>query len=659
MKANLSDKLTTNLKVSFARRENNNTGGGGNTSGPLAGALAWAPTTPARDANGALTVRDPISSIKANPIELALNDDIDESNTLNANGGFSYEIIEGLTADLSFGVSYVNRQSKNFTASRLNDNPSALRGSNEEISLQNTNSLNYNKVFGDIHNLTITGVVEHQLRQSDRFSTSAVGLQFPEFRFDNITLASAVTSQAYREKQTIRSYIGRVNYTLLDRYLLTASVRVDGSSKFRGDNRYGTFPSMALGWRLSEERFMQDLDFLTDLKLRGSYGVTGSQALSVFGTATTYYSDEQRAGTSFENGQFTPGIIIGNPGNPTLKWETTEQFNVGFDLLVLNGRLGLTADYFKKNTTDLLLSEPLPQYSGGGSIFRNLGEVENSGFEFGLTSTIIDNGALRWYSSLNFSVLANEVVSIGDRERIFASGDAGAGLTNLPEMVILPGNSLASYWGLNYLGVWQTSEATAAAVYNNVPGDSKYEDLNNDGVIGGDDYQIIGSAIPTRLLGWNNTVSYRSFTFNLFWQAMLGYDKWNFTYAQAVMASADAREITHADILNRWVADTNEGSDIPAFSESDVAEIQSSRFVEPGDFLRLKNISLTYNLPNSLFKGINGSVSISGMNILTLTDYNGIDPESYSNVGEGEARGADAGSYPNAKTWTLGVNLTF
>nr|WKN37767.1 SusC/RagA family TonB-linked outer membrane protein [Tunicatimonas sp. TK19036] len=659
LKANLSEKLSANLKMNFVRRENNNTEGNGNTSGSIAGALAWAPTTPARDANGVPTVRDPISSIKGNPIEMALNDNINESNTLNANGGFNYEIVDGLTADVSFGISYINTQLKTFTASRINDNPSAYRGSEERIFLQNTNTLNYNHVFNDIHNLTVTGVVEHQLLRTDIFGTTAVGLQFPELRFDNITLAGSVTSQATKEKQTIRSYIGRINYTLMDRYLITASVRADGSSKFRGANKYGTFPSMALGWRISEENFMQDLDFLTDLKLRGSYGITGSQALPVFGTVTTFYTNDERAGTSFENGQLTSGIIIGNPGNSNLKWETTEQLNVGLDLQVFNGRLGLTADYFQKNTKDLLVSEPLPQYSGGGSIFRNLGEVENNGFEFGLTSTVVDRGAFNWYSSFNVSFLNNEVVSIGDREQIFSDGDAGAGLTNLPEMVIMPGHSLASYWGLNYLGVWSTAEAAEAAEYGNVPGDSKYEDVNGDGAIGGDDYQIIGSAIPTRLLGWNNTFSYKNFTLNVFLQSMMGYDKWNFTYAQAVLAAADAREITHVDIQDRWVANTNEDSDIPAFSESDVAEIQSSRFVESGNFLRLKNVSLTYNLPNELLGGINGSVMVGATNLFTLTDYRGIDPESYSNVGTGEARGADAGSYPNAKTWTLGINLTF
>ena len=658
VKASLSEKLSANLKMNFARRENNNTSGDGNTSGPLAGALAWAPTTPARDENGVLTVRDPTSSIKPNPIELAENDNIQETNTFNANGGFNYEIIDGLTLDIGFGVSYINQQSKTFAANTMSPNPSASRGSNESIFLQNTNMLNYTKTFNEIHSLTITGVVEHQLLQSDQFTTTASGLKFPELRYENVTLANSVNSQAYKEKQTIRSYIGRINYSLMDKYLLTASVRTDGSSKFRGSNQYSTFPSVGLGWRISEEEFLRG-GFFDDLKLRASWGQTGSQAIPVFGTVTTFYSDDPRAGTSFENGKLTSGIIIGNPGNANLKWETTEQYNVGVDMQIFNGRLGLTADYFKKNTTDLLLNEPLPQYSGGGSIFRNLGEVENSGFEFGLTGTVIDNGNFNWYSNFNASFLKNEVVSIGDREQIFQDGDAGAGLTNLPEMVIIPGESLSSYWGLNYLGVWQTNEADEAATYNNVPGDSKYEDLNNDGTIGGDDYQIIGSGIPTTLLGWNNTFNYQNFTLNIFFQSMMGYEKWNFSYATAIMANADAREVTHVDIKDRWIAGSNEDSSIPAFSQSDVSEIQSSRFIESGDFIRLKNISLTYNLPKDLIKGINASFMVGANNLWTITNYGGIDPESYSNVGPEDARGADAGAYPNAKTWTFGVNVTF
>jgi hypothetical protein len=255
--------------------------------------------------------------------------------------------------------------------------------------------------------------------------------------------------------------------------------------------------------------------------------------------------------------------------------------------------------------------------------------------------------------------LTNEVTNIGDREVIYKDGDVGAGLTNLPEMAIIPGNSLSSYWGLNYLGTWKTSDESEASVYGNVPGDSRYEDINDDGVIGGDDYKIIGQGIPKNIFGWNNTFDWKNFRLNIFFQAMTGYQKWNFAYATAILANADAREVTHKDIQDRWVAGTNDDSDIPAFSQSDVGEIQSSRFLENGDYFRLKNLSLSYNWPVSGARGINLNFMIAASNLWTLTNYKGIDPESYSTRGEQDARGADGGSYPNAKTWTFGVNCTF
>jgi hypothetical protein len=197
-----------------------------------------------------------------------------------------------------------------------------------------------------------------------------------------------------------------------------------------------------------------------------------------------------------------------------------------------------------------------------------------------------------------------------------------------------------------------------------VPGDSHFKDLNDDGVINFDDYDIIGSSIPTTLMGWNNTFNFKNFTLNIFFQSMTGFDKWNFTYGAAILGSADARQITHSDILNRW-SPQNEGSNIPHFSSTDYPVIQSSRFLEDGSYLRLKNLSLAYNLPANLIKGVNGSITIGATNLWTLTNYSGTDPEAYSTQGNNggapgdAAQGGDAGAYPNSKTWTFGLNLIF
>jgi len=657
--AKINTKLSANLKVNFARLENNNTNGNGNTSAPLAGAVNWAPTTPVRDASGKLTPRDPTSSIKDNPVELALNDHIIEANSFTANGGFNYDIIKGLNFNIGYGISYGNSQIKDFNANLLSNNPDANRGSIESIFLQNTNTLNYSRLINDIHQITLTGVFEQQLLQTDKFNARAGGLTYPAFGYDNITLAASLSGSAFKEKQSIRSFIGRVNYSLKDRYLLTASIRSDGSSKFRGDNKYSNFPSIGLGWRISEESFMDNVTFLDNLKLRGSWGKTGSQAIPVYGTVTTFYTGSYEAAMSFLNGTTTPGIIVGNPGNDNLKWETTEQFNLGLDIGIIKSMFTLEVDYFSKKTTDLLLNEPLPGYSGGGSIYRNLGQVNNSGFEFSLTARVINTKNLNWNSNLNASFLTNEVKSLGAREQIFIDPDYGAGLTSVPEMILRPGYGLANFWGVNYLGVWHTGEETEAARYGQVPGDSHFEDINNDGVINFDDYMIIGSAIPATLLGWNNNITYKNFTLNIFFQAMTGFDKWNFTYGAAILGSADARQITHSDILNRW-SPTNENSNIPHFSSTDYPVIQSSRFLENGSFLRLKNLSLAYNLPRNLINGLNGSVMIGATNLWTLTKYSGTDPEAYSTQGNGDAaQGGDAGAYPNSRTWTFGINLVF
>ncbi|MCF6359398.1 MAG: TonB-dependent receptor, partial [Cyclobacteriaceae bacterium] len=632
--AKLSDKLTADIRLNFIRRETNNVGGAGTISGALAGPLSWSPTTPVRDANGNLTLFDPISSIKENPVELALNDYIQQRSTFLTYASLNYKIIDGLTFDVAVGFNYSNNQGKTFTQNLQNAIPAASRISQESIFLQNTNNLTYTKAIVS-HKFTITGVLEHQQRTVDSFGANAQNLTFPELKYDNLTLAESSVAFAERRKESIRSYIGRVSYEFNDRYLIAASIRNDGSSKFRGDNQSSTFPSVALGWRLSEEDFLSG-GFFEDLKLRGSWGQTGSQGIGVFGTVTTFATDIGEAGTSFTTGTTLPGIVIGNPGNSNLRWETTTQVNAGFDMQILKGRLALTMDYFVKNTTDLLLEEPLPKYVGGGNLSNNVGEVQNKGIEISIGSTIIDKENFRWSSNFNVSFLTNSVTDLGDREEIFFNSNVGAGLTGTNESIIRPGLPISSYWGVNYLGTWKTAEAVEAAVYGNVPGDSKYEDLNNDGVIDGEDFTVIGSGMPETILGWNNTLEYKNFSFNLFFMAMGGFDKWNLGYAQAILPNPDSFEATSVDILDRWVAGSNEGSNIPAFSPTSVDFFQSSRWVESGDFLRLKNVSLSYRLPKDLIKGIDAQFSIAGTNLWTLTNYKGIDPEAFSNNGEGD-----------------------
>jgi TonB-linked SusC/RagA family outer membrane protein len=643
LRARIKNNLGTILRLSFTRRLNQGFNGSNRImTSPMVDVLMWAPTTPVYDENGMFIAPDPLSQSPVNPVERAMSDNIVESNTVFANGSLDWKIVPGLILDIGLGLSYRNKQGKLATDFRAVE-PVSVRASDEFIFLQNTNNLTFSKVFNNIHALTITGVLEHQMQQSDAFHVQANRVLYPGLKYYNITLAESSSQEASKAKQTIRSFIGRINYTLNDKYLFAVTVRSDGSSKFRGANRYGTFPSVALGWRISREHFLNN-GFFHDLKVRFSWGETGNQAIPPYGTLATFLTSDFDASTSFNNGTLNHGIIIGDPGNPSLSWETTTQWNVGLDAEVFKGKLGLVLDYFNKITTDLLLDETLPSYTGGGIIYRNLGEVANKGIEVALSSSISSSWDLHWRSSLNFTFAENEVKNLGDRSLIYQGSYSE---------IIKPGHSLSNYYAYRYLGTWKEGEAELAKIYNNVIGDARYEDYNQDSVLTTEDYQILGSSIPTTLFGWNNTLQWRNFSLNLFFQGMAGYKKGAGAYSAAM---SDA--VTHRDLLDRWDAVENPTSDIPHFSQSSRSEF-SSRFLYRGDFIRLKNLSFSYLLDRNVLKWFDATLSISGLNLWTLTNYKGLDPEASTDFEDKLPVGADWGAYPNAKTWVFGIKLNF
>lgn len=657
----LSEKLSVRLNVSGSRLENHNTGLQSGTGNPMVQALAWSPTTPAYDSNGNYTSSDPVGSVATNPAALLYDRANDnQRNILNMIGGVNYKLpVNGLALDLQYAVNYVNGESQSFNgmaASR--NNPNANRFSSEQVTLQSTNALSYNTTLNEVHNVNAVAVFETQQFRDNNFSATGNTLKFPSLGYYNLPLAGSYSVGSGFTKWSLLSYLGRVNYSYKDKYLFSASVRRDGSSKFAEDNRYSVFPSLALGYNLSEEDFVKNLNLFSLLKIRGSWGKTGSQAINPYATLSAYNTD---AGVAFSNNGITSGIQLGNPGNPNLRWETTEQTDVGVEMGFFGGRLTLEADYFVKNTTDLLLNQALPAYVGGGVQTKNVGEIQNKGFEVTLGAIVLESGDLNWTSNFNLSTVKNEVVSLGGiAPRIAQGTNVGAGMSTTSEFMLVPGYSLGSYWGIGYLGTWKPDEAEQAIRYNAVPGDSRYEDINDDGKITTDDFQIIGKGIPTTTAGWNNTLTYRAFTLNVFFQGVFGIDKLNYTKAAAMSGSGDARQYILSEIRDRYIPGTNETSDIPAFSSSNVVYTQSSRFIESGDYVRLKNISLAYAIPATLFNRGNIRVFASATNLLTITDYTGIDPES-SNIGSSTdaAQGIDYGAYPNSKTYTAGLNVTF
>lgn len=650
----INDKLILRLNLSGSKTQNHNTNGGG----ALVQAVAWAPTTPAYGPDGQPTPIDPISSVKRNPVDFLYDQANDANNaTFNAIGGLNYKLpIKGLAFDVQYAINYQNAQNLNFTGQRLsNNNPTASRFSADLVTLQNTNNLTYNMNVGN-HSITAVGVLETQQFTNRNFTANATGLRFPQLGFDNIGGNSAASVASSYQKWTLFSLLGRVNYAFKDKYLVTAAVRRDGSSKFGPDNRYSVFPSVALGWRLSEENFIKDLNVFSNLKLRGSWGMTGSQAINPYATLSPYNT----IFVAFNNTAAVAGVNQGNQGNRNLKWETTRQTDVGVEMDFLNGRIHIEADYFYKNTTDLLLNAALPSYAGGGTQTRNIGEIENKGFEFTLGGSPIRSTDFQWETNLNLSTLKNKVISLGGLARLGTGTGVGAGMSTTNEFMLMPGEPLGSYWGLNYLGTFKPNEADLAAKFGRVPGDPHYEDLNGDNSITTDDFHIIGRAFPKLTGGWNNTFTYKGLTLNVFFNAVFGVDKLNYTRAAALSGAGDARQFILTEIRD-YYRTGNETSDIPAFTRTYQPFTQSSRFIEDGSFIRLKNVSLSYNLPTALLSN-KGTIRVffSATNLLTFTKYKGPDPES-SNVGSNldTAIGIDYGSYPNSKNYTVGLNLGF
>ncbi|QEC78895.1 SusC/RagA family TonB-linked outer membrane protein [Mucilaginibacter ginsenosidivorax] len=654
----VSDKLTVRFYITGDRRENLNTNISGKNS-PEEQAIAWAPTTPARDASGNFTATDPVGSIFQNPLALAYDQTNKDLNThANIIAGANYHFTKDLSLDELGGIDYLNYQNQNYVGQSINAGvATAGRQSIESTNLQTTTALNYNHDFKGRHHLDATGVFEVQRNTANGFSAAASGLTFPNLTFYNLSLASNFSTNANYAQSTIVSLIGRVNYSYADKYLLTAAIRRDGSSKFQGNNQESIFPSVAVGWKISSEDFIKNLNLFNELKLRASWGKTGSQAISPYATLATYLSDNYNAGSSFTSSSITPGIVLGNAANPSLKWETTKQKDIGIDAGILEGRINISADYYIKNTSNLLLALPLPAYAGGGTIISNVGSVRNTGVDLSLNATAIRTTKFSWTTTFNVSFLKNRVENIGDQPQIFPVGNVGSGLSPQPEFVVKPGYSLGSYWGVTYLGTWKPDQVAEAAKFGAKPGDSRY--LTASGSTS-PVYGIIGNGLPKQSLGWNNTFTYKNLSMNVFVESLLGFDKLDYTYAASITANSDAREATNPDILKRYKPGVNESSNIPAFSTTNSNLFVSSRFMEKGDFVRVKNVNLSYTFPKKTIKNVYLKVFVGAINLFTITKYKGIDPEAANSTsGSDVSQGIDYGTYPNSKIFNAGLNLKF
>jgi TonB-linked SusC/RagA family outer membrane protein len=655
--AKINDKLNVSLNISVSKTERNNTDDmAASKSSQIWQSLIWSPTEPIFNEDGTYNKTDQYSSIGLNPFMVATERQNDAFATaLLANSKIDYKITDKLTYSAILGAEEIKTERANFTNQFVSPTTGSTREFRDNFFWQFTNFLTYKNTFNDIHRISVMAGFEQSQNTPKGFIADGSNLATEAVGYDNLALNASASIGSYWGRSSLRSYLGRATYSLRDKYLLTATFRMDGSSKFQDANKYSSFPSLGLGWRISEESFMQSVDNIDNLKLRASWGITGSQAIDPYATLALLIPQKYSYGTL----NLLTGYMPSGAPNPDLIWEETTQINIGADLSMFNGRLNVTADYFKKNTDGLLQAKELPAYNGGGSIISNIGEIENKGIELAIGGEIIRKSDFSWNATFNYSKLNNKVISIGDEEQIFPGKEYAGGFLSSKVFIVKPGESLGSLYGYNFLGIWQQDEAAEALRFGNQPGDSKYEDLDRDFIIDGSDQKIIGKGLPDFNWGLNNTFSYKNFDLNIMLEGVHGRDVINLGYAGAGTAVGDARAITLNDAKNTWTT-SNTNTIWPKIgSTSNTDYINSSKWVQDGSYVKLRNISLTYSIPKEKLKIGDLRIVLSGQNLLTFTDYKGFDPEVSSTGKSDIDQGLDLGSYPTAKSYTIGLTLNF
>jgi TonB-linked SusC/RagA family outer membrane protein len=513
----------------------------------------------------------------------------------------------------------------------------------------------YNRTLANNSSFTAMAGITYQKFINNNFAGTGKGFPVDETETYNMGMANAAlyTMSSSKNNNKLLSYIGRANYNLFDKFLFTATLRVDGSSRFGTNKKYGYFPSGAFAWKMHEHDFIKDLNVFSSLKFRASLGRTGNQDIGNFLSITTF----GQGASVILGGQQYVTLAPTRLANPDLKWETTEQINVGFDMGFLENRIVTSVDYFQKNTFDMLFDLPVPASTGYTSIMSNIGNIKNDGFELTVDSRNLQ-GKLKWNTSLNLSTLKNRVTDTGNISQIIHT-DAGQSTTQIA--IIKVGETLNSFYGYQTDGIWQTQEEiTASGTKDPVkPGDVKYVDQNGDKVVNTNDRVILGKSIPSLTMGLTNVFEYKSFQLNFFIDAATGVDMLNNSKVETYYPVSHRRNRMAEPYLNRWTKE-NQSTEYPSFVNpaGQGNKAVSDLTVEDASYIRLQSAQFSYNIPlrnRKIFDRIN--VYVSGQNLYTLTKYTGQDPSTNSN-GNSSLK-IDFNSYPVSRTYTLGVELGF
>ncbi|HEY7768873.1 TonB-dependent receptor [Longimicrobium sp.] len=656
-----SSRLTLGTGVALTRGVIERSRGDNTIYGPFANAIASAPVDPVRDEDGDYNLN---TLAYVNPV--ALNElNRAEERTFHVLGNIfaDYRLFEGVTARVNLGLDQYSLRGF------LYDSPTVPPGSGSNGYGQVGNSfatkvlaegtLSWQRDLGDIHNLS--GVVGSAYEDNDSEYNSVFGTQFPSGLKQLASAATVTGGSSSLSEYNLLSFFGRVQHSFRDRLTTTFNVRADGSSRFGENNQWGVFPSAAVQYRLTEEPFLRDNRLISDLAFRASYGRTGNQeGLGDFAPQALF--------TGGQNYNDRPGIAPLQLANPDLSWEKTDQLNIGADLGFFDDRLGLSLDWYQKNTSDLLLNRPIPLSTGFGLITENIGEMRNTGVELALRAQPIraaSRGGLEWSTEFNVSHNENVVTKLYNKQGI--SGSFVARVEEDEELGFFRGYVMDGIFQEDDEICYDATGATCPEGFGyqsdfTVPGDVRFRDLNGDGLITSEDREKIGSPWPDYTGGWTNNLSFGGFDLTVFTQFSQGNDIYNGNreYTDAFGTFIDNNS---GRARNRWTPENPSTTEARAtYDDSNNNVRSSSRFVEDGSYVRIKNAVLGYNLPARFSTRVGVSsmrLYVQGQNLKTWTDYSGFDPEVNFNGAASITRGIDFYTLPQARTITLGLNLGF
>ncbi len=616
-------------------------------------------------------------------------------NNLQLNGYVAYDILKGLKLKISGGFTNDSRNSDQFNNSNSrygspisNDKVNATVQRMQRLTWLNENVLTYQTRVKKHHAINSLFGVTFQNSDYESYSFKTTNIPNESLGMAGMNEGVPSTTSSLKSSWSMMSFLARINYDYKSKYYATASFRADGSSKFSKKNRFGYFPSGSLAWTFTQEEFMKKMSkVLSNGKLRLSWGLTGNNRVGEYdyydmlamlkAKQGTYISNGSNSSTvyPFENNLNSIGIAPISILNEDLKWETTEQWNVGLDLDFFNERLGITVDWYLKTTRDLLLDAVLPQSTGFFSAMKNIGKIRNSGWELTLNTVNIQTKNFKWSSNFNIAFNKNKVLELAENQTaLLTSAYFDQTYNAQPTYISKVGYPMGMMYGYIYEGTYKYDDFyNSGGTYtlrpdvpaytgetNTQPGMPKYKDVNGDGKIDSSDRTFIGRGQPIHTGGFTNDFSYKGFDLSIFFQWSYGNDILNANrlFFENVNGKKDLNQF--ASYADRWTPENPE-SDIPAATKSSSNQVVSSRVIEDGSFLRLKTVTLGYNIPTKYtqrWKIANARVYVAGQNLWTLSSYSGYDPE-VSIRNSAITPGLDYSAYPRAYAVNFGVSLGF